>query len=365
MPTLRAARPSRFAPLLLIAALLALLLPASASAVRTYQIDIKAHPSVFKEHTEVEVPLYLVENRAPDVDESRFAKYPLGIRELVFNFGSVHSRFVEFIPADTFDLRGTNVDTFIPGTDVYQNRIMNLNGRSRLYVRLASRYKANVPFADNSGITGRTELFVGTLRIAVGAAIPVGTEGRKIVLDVNFDDDKSAIDPLLEWWRSATPSWGDGSHMSARQIQFFTDPEPPEGIAPGDGAGTDPTPAPTPAPGPTPPALASVGFKGTLKAATTAKATPFTALTKAPAKGTPVVTVRLSAAAKLRATLAKVGKKGKLTRLKGTATVPRKGKTVYLKLTGSWNKKRLAKGTYRLTLTPPAGAARSVTFRVR
>ena len=61
---------------LLVAAVLALLVPNVALAKFNFTLDVKAHPSVFKANTEVEVPLYLVENRAPDVNTSYFAKYP-------------------------------------------------------------------------------------------------------------------------------------------------------------------------------------------------------------------------------------------------------------------------------------------------
>lgn len=88
-------------------------------------------------------------------------------------------------------------------------------------------------------------------------------------------------------------------------------------------------------------------------------------LTKAPRKGTPVIAVELATPAKLSATLARVGKAGKAKTLAGRATVPKKARKLYLKLTGSWNRKRLAKGRYRMTLKPAGGTARTVTFTVR
>ena len=90
-----------------------------------------------------------------------------------------------------------------------------------------------------------------------------------------------------------------------------------------------------------------------------------TAVKKAPKKGTPAIKLTLNAPVALKATLAKAGAKGRMVRLAGSATVKQATTTLYLKLSGSWNKKRLAKGTYRMAFTAPGAKVKSVTFRVR
>lgn len=377
MSSLRRARPRRSRLSLLVLALAAMLLaPTSALAVNTYSLDVKAHPSVFKENTEVEVPLYFVENRAPDVDTSRFSQYPAGLRSVWFDIGSVQSRFVEFTPAPAFDGRGFN-NPSAEGFDVYTNKIRLDNGRSRLYVVMYATRGAAAT-VDGSGITGRTELLLGTLRIAVGAHANVAN-GQKIVLDYIVGDDASSSDPGFDWWRALPDSQGKGWGITGgtgitwpKQTRVFWDGSlENEGEAPGDG---DPQPQPQPQPNPNPqptndqgpqaPGVSSLGYSGKLKKSKKASKSPFTVLSKKPKKGTPAVKITVTAGTKVTATLAKVGKKQKLTNLKGERIFEVDSIETYLKLTGSWNKKALAKGIYRLTLRSPNGVPQTVEFKV-
>lgn len=199
-PVLTPASRRRGGPRARAAALLAFLLlaaaPGATSAAPSFTVDVKAHPSVFKEHTEIEVPLYLVENRAPDTDQSWFTRYPAGLRDVWFDIGSVQSRFVSFTPSPDFDGRGRNNPSAV-GLEVYENSIIDSGPRSRIYLRLYST-RGLPGMVDGSGITGRTEVLLGTLRIAVGAHTVVGTQ--KIVLDYTVGDDPSASDPNFGWW---------------------------------------------------------------------------------------------------------------------------------------------------------------------
>ena len=383
--------PGSIGAALLAAAVLALLVPTLAVASINYTVDVKAHPSVFQPNTEVEVPLYLVENRAPDVDNSYFAKYPSGLREVYFDIGSVQSRFVSFTPDAAFDGRGRN-NPSAEGFEVYKNTIYNSGGRSRIYLALYST-KGAPATVDGSGITGRTERLLGSLRIAVGAHTDVGN-GQKIVLDYTVGDDPSSVDPSYSWWSkvpdASGKNWGvvGGAGITwPRQTRVFWDGTVEnEGNAPGDGAaganggsdgsggtgiagtgtgaGTADGGSP-PAAGPQAPGVSALGYSGKLRKAKKKSKQPFTVLAKKPSKGTPAVKVTVTGNTSLTASLSKVGAKRKLTRLKGEKVFKVTSIETYLKLTGSWNNKTLPKGKYRLTLRSPSGVAYPVEFTVK
>lgn len=197
----------------------------------------------------VDVPLYLVEHRAPDTEpQSQFPKRPVGVRDVRFALGSTRSRFVPFAPAGVWDGRGTH-NPFAEGFEVHRNSIITNSAtgttRNKLHVSLCATGGAAVT-PDNSGITGRTELLLGALRIAVGAHTQVTPE-RKIVLDVVDNDDPTGPVDGMEMWSSLPPAWG------------------PPGVA---------------------------------------KA-PFSVLKKAPKNGTPAIELTLNAPVALKATLAK------------------------------------------------------------
>jgi hypothetical protein len=425
----RRARLRRFAPTALFLAVLALLVPATATARINFTVDVIAHPSVFKENTEVEVPLYLAENRAPDVDSSCFSRYPAGLREVWFDIGSVQSRFVSFTPSASFDGRGTDVDTsVIPGYELFDVHIHDEGGRSRIYVRLYSLKGASAT-VDGSGITGRTEVLLGTLRVAVGAHGPeVG--GQKIVFDYTVGDDPSAPDPGFSWWNPppSTPTsldWGVVGGIDItwpRETRVFWDGTmendgnaPGDGTAngdgdPGGGAGSSGGDAGTTASGPgdasaagdasgagdqsgasdastvpdassaagaggdgagpQAPGVSALGYSGRgLKQARKSSKQPFAVLTERPTTGKPVIELTVTGTTELTATLARVqrtGKKHKRTfkRLPGKKVFTVTAAQTYLQLTGSWNRRTLRRGTYRLTLSSPSGPARTVRFTV-
>jgi hypothetical protein len=337
--------------------LAALAFAAPAQAVRSYTLDIKAHWSAFKAGSEVDVPVYLVENRAPDVDTSVFADTTL--RSVEADFGSVHSKFISFTPVGGFDKRGAGF---------YNNLVNQVGNKSGLHLLLVST--AGVPVTvDASGITGRTEVQVGTMRVLVGPAFELA-DGRKVVFDAVFHDFPSAPTPIAAVY-TGPGSQKNLTSMATRGIRVFVDDTlPPGGIAPGDG-GTPAPPAPNaPAPPPTPPAapgVSSIQATGKLKRPATASKSPFTVAKKAPKSGTPAITLTLTQPVELTATLArrKARSKTVYTPMAGKATVPKGATTIQLKLTGSWKGKRLAVGYYRLTFTTPSGTSQSVDFRVR
>ena len=100
----------RFAFRLLACVLLLGVLPASASAAVSTTLDIKAHPSVFKANTEVDVPLYFVENRDPT--GPTFLPPGSRLHSVKADFASTQSRFVSFTP--DLALRRGRVHALLP-----------------------------------------------------------------------------------------------------------------------------------------------------------------------------------------------------------------------------------------------------------
>lgn len=217
----------------LLTAVLLLVLPSTASAIRTMTVDIKAHPSKFKAGKQANLPVFLVENRAPDQDPlSWFKEYPNGVRGFAFDLRSSQSRFVSFTPAPALDYRGRH----------YYNRTMarTEDGDSGLWLRLYS-IKGLKARPDNSGIVGRTEVRIGTLRVAVGPAIKKGK--RKIVFDANFLSDGSlGGNGVVNMWTTTNKTddiMTGGSRnlngMARKGIRVFNDDSSSAGMAPGDG----------------------------------------------------------------------------------------------------------------------------------
>ena len=215
----------------LIACLVALAaVPASASAAISYTLDIKAHPTAFKANTVVDVPLYFVETRG--------AGDPVGItsgstlRNVRADFYSSHSKFLGFTPVPAFDEDGCDLYCInkIQYVHTYQDGV-----KSSIYFNAQS--KTGLPITlDNSGITGRTEVLMGTLKIQVGPIVELA--GHKVVFDAVFHDDPiggNIIVPTV-----FTPDHGTHglSNMVTKRIMVFNDDAVPEGTAPGDGGGT-------------------------------------------------------------------------------------------------------------------------------
>jgi hypothetical protein len=220
----------RFVSRLFICLLLMVVVPASASAAISYTLDIKAHPSVFKANTVVDVPLYFVETRG--------AGDPAGIasgstlRHVRADFYSSHSKFLGFTPVAAFDEDGCDLYCInkLQYVHTYQDGV-----KSSIYFNAQS--KTGVPITlDNSGITGRTEVLMGTLKVQVGPVVELA--GHKVVFDAVFHDDPiggNIIVPTV-----FTPDRGTHglSNMVTKRIMVFNDDVVPEGTAPGDGGGT-------------------------------------------------------------------------------------------------------------------------------
>lgn len=224
---------SRLLFVALLAATGLLALPVGAGAVHTITVDIKAHPSVFKAGKQVNLPVYLVENRAPDSDPtSWFTQYPLGIRHIGFDIGSSQSKMVSFTPVARMDYRGK----------YFYNNTMEKDtwGQSRVWLSLYSTVGlTGTP--DNSGITGRTEIKLGTLKVLVGPSIKKGS--RKIVFDAEFLGDPSfGAGGGFDFWTKlgkANDITGGGTKsmngMEKKGIRVFSDDSSSAGMAPGDG----------------------------------------------------------------------------------------------------------------------------------
>ncbi len=135
---------------------------------------------------------------------------------------------------------------------------------------------------------------------------------------------------------------------------------PPAPTAPGSGAGPGTPPVVTPKA-----LVTGLKFRGTLRRSKKAAKRPFVVETRAPKrKSVPLLTIRLDAPSTLTFSLSrKVGKRYKP--LAGTATADAKSKTLLLRPTGSWNGKRLKRGSYRLeVVTSPGAPAKTIKFKV-
>lgn len=147
------------------------------------------------------------------------------------DFYSSHSKFLGFTPVPQFDEDGCDLYCInkLQYVRTYQNGV-----KSSVYFNAQS--KTGVPITlDNSGITGRTEVLMGTLKVQVGPVVEVA--GHKVVFDAVFHDDPiggNIIVPTV-----FTPDRGTHglSNMATKRITVFNDDAVPEGGAPGDGGG--------------------------------------------------------------------------------------------------------------------------------
>jgi len=206
------------------------IVPASASAAISYTLDIKAHPSAFKANTVVDVPLYFVETRG--------AGDPAGIasdstlRNVRADFYSSHSKFLGFTPVPAFDE---------DGCDLYCiNKIQYVHTHQegvKSSISFNAQSKTGVPITlDNSGITGRTEVLMGTLKIEVGPVVEVA--GHKVVFDAIFHDDPIGGNIIVPTIFRPDRGTQGLTNMVSKRIMVFNDDVVPEGTAPGDGGGT-------------------------------------------------------------------------------------------------------------------------------
>lgn len=190
------------------------------------------------------MPLYYVEMRAPDVDQTVFIN-GRRLRAVEAHFGTAHSTIFSFTPEAGFNCR----NPYGSFDCDYLNQVKFVNGRSRLRFYIEST--AGIPVtADNSGIRGRTEVLLGTMRVRVGPAITdKDRPDRKLVFDITQGDDPTLATADVTVWTSATGYMALGAIPRMQQMQWFSEPEL-EGIAPGDGDGAPPPPPPPPPPVP-------------------------------------------------------------------------------------------------------------------
>lgn len=220
----------RFVSRLLVCLLLLAAVPATASAAISYTLDIKAHPSAFKANTVVDVPLYFVETRG--------AGDPAGIasgstlRNVRADFYSSHSKFLGFTPVPAFDEDGCDLYCInkIQYINTYQDGVNS-------FIYFNAQSKTGVPITlDNSGITGRTEVLMGTLKVQVGPVVEVA--GHKVVFDAVFHDDPIGGNIIVPTVFGPDRGTHGLTNMVTKRIMVFNDDVVPEGTAPGDGGGT-------------------------------------------------------------------------------------------------------------------------------
>lgn len=139
--------------------------PRAALADRLFKLEVKALPESFVAGAQLDLPLYLVENRAAS-EGSTFDGYPasgppytvngpLALATVESEITCTQSTLLSFTPLAVFD-SGTN------------NVIVHEHDM-QFFIKSTEGLQVSV---DNSGITGRTEIRIGTLSVQVGASIP-------------------------------------------------------------------------------------------------------------------------------------------------------------------------------------------------
>lgn len=154
-------------------------------AAPALSLDFKALPDDFVSGTQVELTLYLVENR--DASETGLFEGPYNstpplpgpfpLASVDSNLTSLQSTFISFTPVAGFDKRR---DVFV------QDHFLSFGLTSTDGIPVVT---------DNSGITGRTEIPLGTVKMMVGAPIPnddgIGDPEPDTLFFVDFSADRS------------------------------------------------------------------------------------------------------------------------------------------------------------------------------
>ena len=155
-----------------------LALPSTSSAAPILKLEFKALPDIFISGATLDLPLYLVENRDA-TESSRFSGYassppvegPFPLASIHSELTSTQSRFVSFTPLAGFDII-YNTTNFVTDHEIG----FDLRSTNGILV-----------VVDNSGIVGRTEILIGTVRLVVGPPIPQ-------------DDGIGGPDPAVVFW---------------------------------------------------------------------------------------------------------------------------------------------------------------------
>ena len=171
-----------------------LALPSTSFAVPIMKLEFKALPDVFISGATLDLPLYLVENRDA-TESSRFSGYPSSppftvegpfpLASIYSELTSTQSQFVSFTPIAGFDII-FNTNNFVADHEmVFDMRSTN-----------------GIPVVvDNSGIVGRTEILIGTVRVVVGPPIPQ-------------DDGIGGPDPAAVFWVDLSAQTNQGHNAS-------------------------------------------------------------------------------------------------------------------------------------------------------
>lgn len=195
-----------------------------------FSIEMKANPSAFTSGKSVDIPIYLVENRDARTGVSWFKEYPHGVRSVSFDIASGQSQILSFTPAKQFDYRVQSTSPFdqarIPQ---YRNRVLNpdLDGLSHLWATLWSTGRAT-PTVDNSGINGRTEVLLGTMKVKVGPSIKKGD--HRLVFEMKTLADPSSYAGFDMWVtlpadRGSVSGGGTvgGNGLTAKHYKIYDD----------------------------------------------------------------------------------------------------------------------------------------------
>lgn len=191
-----------------------------------FSIEMKTNPSAFTSGKSVDIPIYLVENRDARNGVSWFKEYPLGVRSVAFDISSGQSQILKFTPAKQFDYRKEPTSVFDKAR--YRNTVgTDADGLSHLWATLWSSQGARA-HVDNTGINGRTEILLGTMKVKIGTAIKKGD--RKLVLEMITIADPSSYSGF-DFWTKLPATSGDvsgggtvgGNGLTGKHYKIYDD----------------------------------------------------------------------------------------------------------------------------------------------
>lgn len=278
-------------------------------------------------------------------------------------------RAFNFLPPGrtvTLDVRSTIVTGFQTpwcagtGTDATQAAAVTLTLAYTMASTTAIECPAGLdPYLNTAGSVVRT-VGPGTVAAAPQFVNPIAGDYAPLpggnLIDAGDPAPLDAFDTTTDLLGAARVTDGSGDGVARRDIGALEGAAVPFVPVPGGGGSSAPSN----------PKVLTVRFAGTLKRASVTRSVALTPISKAPSGSKPGFTITLDRApATLTFRVARRGSSGKYSTLKGSVSLVASGTTLRLRPSGSWNRKRLAKGTYQLRVSAPDGATKSATFKIK